>query len=345
MSKLNICIDEIKDMGKKLGFEVLEEKYRTTKTKMKCLCPIHGEFYQSLEGIKQGRGCPKCGRARGHKKRIYPFEYVREFLKEVGLTLVSDKYVGSHDKMRINCPKHGEFTQTFSEILQGHRCPKCGIEKRAKKNILPLKEVIPIFEAAGLEIIEPIFKGTAIPIRCLCKKHGIVYATYNSVKRSGLCPVCGKYRDRENNPSWKGGLTKTKRYLRESLNPWRTQCLKKAHFRCEITGKEGDLEVHHMTSFEEILDKTCKETRLDVRESISDYTDKELQYFTERLKINNEMMANPIVMLKEIHQRFHSFCGGNSEPTTYEQLNKFISLLNCNGNIKDTSTEGGDNSE
>ena len=39
------------------------------------------------------------------------------------------RYEGSHNKVSIICPKHGEFNQIANNHLNGDKCPKCHIEK------------------------------------------------------------------------------------------------------------------------------------------------------------------------------------------------------------------------
>lgn len=43
------------------------------------------------------------------------------------------KYRGSHAKVSIICPEHGEFEQSPSNHLSGKECLKCSYFKRAQK--------------------------------------------------------------------------------------------------------------------------------------------------------------------------------------------------------------------
>lgn len=42
------------------------------------------------------------------------------------------EYVGTHNKVKIICPKHGEFEQTPSKHLFGRGCAICGGNKKSK---------------------------------------------------------------------------------------------------------------------------------------------------------------------------------------------------------------------
>ena len=110
-------------------------------------------------------------------------------------------------------------------------------------------------------------------------------------------------------------------------NPWVQQQLQRTNYTCEITGKQGTLNVHHMVSFKKIFKMTMKELHMDIRENIGDYSEDELQLITVNLMKNNDLYASPIVMLQSVHQKFHQFCGGNHEPTSFEQLAEFKRLV------------------
>ena len=43
--------------------------------------------------------------------------------------------IKTHTKVKIICPKHGLFEQSFSKHLSGDGCKKCGIEKSANERI------------------------------------------------------------------------------------------------------------------------------------------------------------------------------------------------------------------
>lgn len=47
-------------------------------------------------------------------------------------------YTRAHDKIRIECPVHGEFCQSANSHLRGTGCPKCGSVKKGKTRRLNL---------------------------------------------------------------------------------------------------------------------------------------------------------------------------------------------------------------
>lgn len=103
------------------------------------ICPIHGEFWQTPSKHLHGQGCPKCGvNKRAKEKNIGQEEFIRRCK-----TIYGDKYIYTdtkykkmEEKIKVICPKHGEFWQKPYDHLHGHGCPKCGlIESRGENEL------------------------------------------------------------------------------------------------------------------------------------------------------------------------------------------------------------------
>ena len=101
--------------------------YTNNSTKVCIICPEHGEFWQKPGNHLRGQGCPKCANEYSpttdewieKAKQIHKNKY--DYSKT--------KYVNSHTKVCIICPKHGEFWQWPNEHLSNHGCPKCRMSK------------------------------------------------------------------------------------------------------------------------------------------------------------------------------------------------------------------------
>lgn len=100
-------------------------------TKVKMLCPIHGEWNTgSINHLLHGHGCKKCGNAKtaALKVKLCSDKFIKESeIIHNGIYNYS-KFVYSHHaiKSTIICPIHGEFLQTPNEHLGGSGCIKCG---------------------------------------------------------------------------------------------------------------------------------------------------------------------------------------------------------------------------
>ncbi|MDR0676127.1 MAG: DUF723 domain-containing protein [Elusimicrobiota bacterium] len=99
-------------------------KYTGNKNKIKIICPIHGEFLQSPLSHLHGKGCPKC---YGNKK-LTQKEFIEKaneiHIYKYDYSLV--EYKNIRTKIKIVCPKHGEFLQSPSaHLFQKQGCPIC----------------------------------------------------------------------------------------------------------------------------------------------------------------------------------------------------------------------------
>lgn len=106
--------------------------YINSRTKVKIICPEHGEFMQEPKSHLSGRRCPKCGDIVSSKKQAQGKDAFIEKAKEVhgdrfDYSLV--EYINSREKVTIICPEHGEFTQRPTRHLSGDGCQKCWEEK------------------------------------------------------------------------------------------------------------------------------------------------------------------------------------------------------------------------
>ena len=96
--------------------------YINSKTKVKIICPEHGEFEQTPHNHLKGQGCPRCV---GKLKTT--FDFVEECKAKYGEKYDYTKvdYTKNDEKVCIICKKHGEFWMTPANHLQGEECPKC----------------------------------------------------------------------------------------------------------------------------------------------------------------------------------------------------------------------------
>ena len=109
------------------------ENYKNHKQKIPIVCPIHGEFFQSVSDHLQGHGCPKCKNYlfNKHYKMSY-WDFINKTRRIHGdkykypdSVWWNENYENKNTKIPIICPQHGEFKQSVDSHLQGHGCPKC----------------------------------------------------------------------------------------------------------------------------------------------------------------------------------------------------------------------------
>lgn len=102
--------------------------YNSAKDKVIIICKEHGDFLQSPDGHKAGKGCKKCATEINIINQSFT---TNEFIEKANIKH-GDKYdyskvvyVNYTSKVIIICKKHGEFTQTPVLHLNGCGCPIC----------------------------------------------------------------------------------------------------------------------------------------------------------------------------------------------------------------------------
>lgn len=114
-------------------YDYSNAQYISERKKIKIICPIHGEFFQTPKNHLRGNGCPECGKkyAREWRKNDYK-SFIEESTKRFNNSFIfpniETEYENSHSKIHIKCKKCGT---TFEKIACDHLtsphggCPKC----------------------------------------------------------------------------------------------------------------------------------------------------------------------------------------------------------------------------
>jgi len=169
----------------------LENSYVNMHTKMKICCPEHGWFEQTpSKHIHSKQGCPKC---RGLYKTTE--EWVKLARKVHGdkYDYSETVYNGSHEKLYIICPKHGEFWQIAKDHLRGEGCPKCKFEKISsikKSNTDEFIEKARRIWGDRYDYSKVIYEKSNKKICVICPIHGEFLVTPNNHLRGSGCPKC-----------------------------------------------------------------------------------------------------------------------------------------------------------
>jgi len=108
--------------GNKYDYSKVE--YINSYSKIRIICPVHGEFLQIARDHLSNHGCSKCSNRCKYIDTTY-------FTKEAQ-RIHKDKYdyskvgyVNNYTKVIIVCQTHGEYKQRPSMHLCGQGCPKC----------------------------------------------------------------------------------------------------------------------------------------------------------------------------------------------------------------------------
>lgn len=171
--------------------------YINSSTKVKIICPEHGEFEQIPNNHLFGYGCQRCARdLTGLKKRTTHDDFIKKANQihnnKYDYSLVN--YKNSKTKVKIICPEHGEFEQTPSNHLSGKGCNKCSVKERNDKFKLTLEQFIQNakkhhgnkYNYSKVNLI-----SRELPVEIICPVHGAFnqVAKLHSSRGNG-CPHC-----------------------------------------------------------------------------------------------------------------------------------------------------------
>ncbi len=105
-------------------------KYGLYDDKILIICPIHGEFEQTPHSHILGSGCQACGNVNSKTNdEIVKLSKLKHGDK-YDYSLVN--YINAKTKIKIICPKHGEFEQLHNHHILGQGCPICKESKGEK---------------------------------------------------------------------------------------------------------------------------------------------------------------------------------------------------------------------
>jgi hypothetical protein len=174
-------------------------EYINAKTKVEIFCNKHQEYFtQTPDKHLQGNGCPKCGREKTiSSRKISQKDFIKRSNKKHNnfFNYKETIYTGSSNKVKITCPKHGEFLQLPVDHLQGKGCKKCAVTEVAIKNTLSTEKFIEKAKEIHKDTYEYSkvdYKNAKLPVIITCKIHGdFEQKPYHHTQGSG-CKECGK---------------------------------------------------------------------------------------------------------------------------------------------------------
>jgi len=106
-------------------------KYKNSKTKIRIICPYHGEFSQESNSHLLGNGCPSCGGVKKLNTLLFIKKAKNIHGDKYDYSLV--KYKNIRTKVNIICKTHGMFDQIPSGHLDGKGCHICNDSKGERK--------------------------------------------------------------------------------------------------------------------------------------------------------------------------------------------------------------------
>lgn len=195
-SKSRITLDKfIEICNKKFNnkYDYSKVKFNSPLDKITIICPIHGEFKQTVHDhlYNSKYGCPKCGREHG---KLLQQDSIQDFINKANqvhnfkYNYSKSIYNGSKNKIEIICPIHGSFWQIPNSHLCGKGCPKCGYENNSYSKEEWIEKVS-YFHNNKYNYSKVNYVNWETPVTIICPKHGEFQQTPHSHTRYG-CPLC-----------------------------------------------------------------------------------------------------------------------------------------------------------
>ena len=155
-------------------------------TKVKIICPIHGEFWQSPTSHLNGQGCPKCAI---EKRTSNTEEFLNKLKQVIGdkYDLSKVNYKNAATKVCVICPIHGEFYATPNALLSGKKCPKCAGKYKTTEDIINEFKHI---HGDKNDYSKVIYEKASKKVCIICPEHGEFWMTPNKHLNGQDCPKC-----------------------------------------------------------------------------------------------------------------------------------------------------------
>ena len=120
--------EEVKRYIESFGYKLLDDKYENAHVKLNIQCD-KGHIYKASFGKFKytHRRCPICNNPS------LKFEVVKDYIESFGHKLLSEEYVNSYTKLKIECEKGHVYEMTWDNFKQGSRCGMCTSSKGEKE--------------------------------------------------------------------------------------------------------------------------------------------------------------------------------------------------------------------
>lgn len=167
-------------------YDYSQSKYINKRTKIKIICPEHGEFWQLANNhIHKKNGCKECS-------KITTKKFIEKAKKIHGNKYSYDKtvYINAHTKVCIVCPKHGEFWQEPNcHITKKQNCPFCS--KAYKGNIKTFIQFSKEVHGNKYDYSKVEYANSQTKVKIICPIHGEFWQKPGDhINRANGCPIC-----------------------------------------------------------------------------------------------------------------------------------------------------------
>lgn len=158
--------------------------------------------------------------------------------------------------------------------------------------------------------------------KCPYHQDKINTISFSSLMNGSGCRYCAiEANSKENHSNWKGEISPLMQHLRSKLLQWKKDSMKQSNYQCILTKSKKNWEIHHLYSFDLILQELFEETDLNLKDKISDYTNEELKLLEDKCLEIHYRYPFGACLRRDVHDLFHSLYGkGNNTPEQFEEF-------------------------
>lgn len=162
--------------------------YINSRTKIKIICPKHGEFEQKSNNHLNGGGCQKCyyeSKVSDTTAFVNKAKQIHGDKYDYSIT----EYIESKGKVKIICPKHGEFEQKASGHLSGKGCFSCFNDNKLSNTTEFINKSI-LVHGNKYEYNNIVYVNDKTKIMITCPIHGDFKQKPSNHLMGQGCPIC-----------------------------------------------------------------------------------------------------------------------------------------------------------
>lgn len=182
-----LSLNEVINLFKENGLQLLDQVYINSKTKMSFICSCGSKEVTTVDMLKRGiNSCGRCG-----TKRKITIEFIEQNFNKNGCKLLSTYYTNSQQLLEYVC-ECGELSKVrFHDFEKGNRCKKCAYRKNGEKKRLSYEYVKNYFEENGCKLLTDTYINSNQKLKYICNCGMESEIIFSSFKTGRRCKECG----------------------------------------------------------------------------------------------------------------------------------------------------------